>query len=70
MLQIDASVDLKEENFNKIETIVDQKQVIKPVSGDGVGVNAWCGGVVSVLDSHHGEIQEEEEKEAGNDITS
>ena len=68
---IDASVDLKEENVNKIETIVDEKQeklVFKPVSGDDVGVNAWCGCVVSVLDSHHGEIQDEEE--AGNDITS
>ena len=33
-----------------------------------VHVNAWCGGVVSVLDTHHSEIQEEEE--TGNDITS
>ena len=65
---IDASINLKEENANTIETIVDEKQektVFKPVSGDGVGVNAWCGGVVSVLDSNHGEIQEEE---TGNDI--
>ena len=69
---IDASVDLKEENVNKIETIVDEKQeklVFKPVSGDGVGVNAWCGGVVSVLDSHDVVIAEEEKK-IENDITS
>ena len=72
LAQTDGSIE-EEEKVNTIETIVDEKQekpVFKPVSGDGVGVNAWCGGVVSVLDSHHGEIQDEEEKEAGNDITS
>ena len=55
---------IEEEKVNTIETIVDEKQeklVFKPVSGDDVGVNAWCGGVVSVLDTHHSEIQEEEE---------
>ena len=65
----DGSIE-EEETVNTIETVNAERQektVFKPVSGDGVGVNAWCGGGVSVLYSHHGEIQEEEE--TGNDIT-